>query len=137
VPLVYARHRADLYRDSHTTMINGLAFRLGRVGGIEAEADELGQPVSMLLPHVVGVEAPGKLVEGTTATDPSSPSPSVPQARAVGKFVYSLVPSSPSSCFRRPRQIIANRRLSTAPPAASSPSTPRPSATSRFTGRSE
>ena len=55
--------------DSHTTMINGLAVLGWGVGGIEAEAVMLGQPVSMLIPEVVGFKLTGKLKEGTTATD--------------------------------------------------------------------
>ncbi|MFY0663909.1 MAG: aconitate hydratase AcnA [Natronospirillum sp.] len=55
--------------DSHTTMINGLGVLGWGVGGIEAEAAMLGQPVSMLIPEVVGFELTGKLREGITATD--------------------------------------------------------------------
>ena len=55
--------------DSHTTMINGLGVLGWGVGGIEAEAAMLGQPVSMLVPQVVGFKLAGKLREGTTATD--------------------------------------------------------------------
>ena len=55
--------------DSHTTMVNGLSVLGWGVGGIEAEAAMLGQPISMLIPEVVGVEIKGKLIEGTTATD--------------------------------------------------------------------
>ncbi len=55
--------------DSHTTMVNGLAVLGWGVGGIEAEAAMLGQPVSMLIPEVVGFKLTGKMVEGTTATD--------------------------------------------------------------------
>ncbi|HVG26914.1 MAG TPA: aconitate hydratase, partial [Acidobacteriaceae bacterium] len=55
--------------DSHTTMINGLGVLGWGVGGIEAEAAMLGQPVSMLVPQVVGFKLMGKLREGTTATD--------------------------------------------------------------------
>ncbi|HTQ43006.1 MAG TPA: aconitate hydratase AcnA [Polyangiaceae bacterium] len=55
--------------DSHTTMINGLGVLGWGVGGIEAEAAMLGQPVSMLIPQVVGVKLTGKLPEGATATD--------------------------------------------------------------------
>lgn len=55
--------------DSHTTMINGLAVLGWGVGGIEAEAAMLGQPVSMLIPEVVGFKLTGKLNEGITATD--------------------------------------------------------------------
>ena len=55
--------------DSHTTMVNGLGVLGWGVGGIEAEAAMLGQPVSMLIPQVVGFRLFGKLREGTTATD--------------------------------------------------------------------
>jgi len=55
--------------DSHTTMINGLGVLGWGVGGIEAEAAMLGQPVSMLIPQVVGVKLRGRLREGATATD--------------------------------------------------------------------
>ncbi|WP_202210460.1 aconitate hydratase AcnA [Pseudomonas paraversuta] len=55
--------------DSHTTMINGLGVLGWGVGGIEAEAAMLGQPVSMLIPEVVGFKLSGKLKEGITATD--------------------------------------------------------------------
>ena len=55
--------------DSHTTMINGLGVLGWGVGGIEAEAAMLNQPVSMLIPQVVGVKLTGKLKEGSTATD--------------------------------------------------------------------
>jgi len=55
--------------DSHTTMVNGLAVLGWGVGGIEAEAAMLGQPVSMLIPEVVGFKLTGKMIEGTTATD--------------------------------------------------------------------
>ncbi|WP_339673719.1 aconitate hydratase AcnA [Dasania marina] len=55
--------------DSHTTMINGLGVLGWGVGGIEAEAAMLGQPISMLIPDVVGFELTGKLQEGITATD--------------------------------------------------------------------
>ena len=55
--------------DSHTTMINGLGILGWGVGGIEAEAAMLGQPVSMLIPEVVGFKITGKLREGITATD--------------------------------------------------------------------
>ena len=55
--------------DSHTTMVNGLSVLGWGVGGIEAEAGMLGQPISMLIPEVVGFEVKNKLPEGTTATD--------------------------------------------------------------------
>jgi len=55
--------------DSHTTMVNGLAVLGWGVGGIEAEAAMLGQPVSMLVPEVIGFKLTGEMKEGTTATD--------------------------------------------------------------------
>ena len=55
--------------DSHTTMINGLGVLGWGVGGIEAEAAMLGQPITMLIPNVVGFKLTGNLPEGTTATD--------------------------------------------------------------------
>ncbi|MBN9022581.1 MAG: aconitate hydratase AcnA [Rhizobiales bacterium] len=55
--------------DSHTTMVNGLAVLGWGVGGIEAEAAMLGQPISMLIPEVIGFRLTGKLREGVTATD--------------------------------------------------------------------
>src|SRR5262245_10590175 len=55
--------------DSHTTMVNGLGVVGWGVGGIEAEAAMLGQPISMLIPHVVGFRLKGAMLEGATATD--------------------------------------------------------------------
>src|SRR5436309_3298126 len=55
--------------DSHTTMVNGLSVLGWGVGGIEAEAAMLGQPLSMVLPEVIGFKLTGKLKEGVTATD--------------------------------------------------------------------
>jgi aconitate hydratase len=55
--------------DSHTTMVNGLSVLAWGVGGIEAEAGMLGEPVSMLIPEVIGFEVKNKMPEGTTATD--------------------------------------------------------------------
>ncbi len=66
---VYAYPDTLVGTDSHTTMVNGLGVLGWGVGGIEAEAAMLGQPVSMLLPQVVGFRLTGKLKEGTTATD--------------------------------------------------------------------
>jgi aconitate hydratase len=78
-PVVFTNKTADglvqaypdtvMGTDSHTTMINGLGVVGWGVGGIEAEACMLGQPISMLLPSVVGFKLKGKLCEGTTATD--------------------------------------------------------------------
>ncbi|RMF10573.1 MAG: aconitate hydratase AcnA, partial [Alphaproteobacteria bacterium] len=74
--------------DSHTTMINGLAVLGWGVGGIEAEAAMLGQPVSMLIPEVVGFKLTGKLKEGTTATDlVLTVTQMLRQKGVVGKFV--------------------------------------------------
>ena len=74
--------------DSHTTMVNGLAVLGWGVGGIEAEAAMLGQPVSMLIPEVVGFELTGEMVEGTTATDLVLKVVEMLRAKGVvGKFV--------------------------------------------------
>lgn len=74
--------------DSHTTMINGLGVLGWGVGGIEAEAVMLGQPIYMLLPEVVGVRLEGKLPEGTTATDlVLTITESLRAQGVVGKFV--------------------------------------------------
>lgn len=74
--------------DSHTTMINGLAVLGWGVGGIEAEAAMLGQPVSMLIPEVVGFKLEGKLKEGITATDLVLTVVQMLRAKGVvGKFV--------------------------------------------------
>ena len=66
---IYAYPDTLVGTDSHTTMVNGLGVLGWGVGGIEAEAAMLGQPVSMLVPQVVGFRLTGKLREGTTATD--------------------------------------------------------------------
>ena len=77
-PVVFTKKTADgvqaypdtvMGTDSHTTMINGLGVVGWGVGGIEAEACMLGQPISMLLPSVVGFKLKGRLAEGATATD--------------------------------------------------------------------
>ncbi len=74
--------------DSHTPMVNGLGVLGWGVGGIEAEAAMLGQPMSMLIPEVVGVKLTGKLPEGTTATDlVLTVTELLRQTRVVGKFV--------------------------------------------------
>lgn len=74
--------------DSHTTMINGLGVLGWGVGGIEAEAAMLGQPISMLIPEVVGVKLTGKLAEGVTATDlVLTITELLRQKGVVGKFV--------------------------------------------------
>ena len=66
---IYAYPDTLVGTDSHTTMVNGLGVLGWGVGGIEAEAAMLGQPVSMLVPQVVGFKLTGKLKEGATATD--------------------------------------------------------------------
>ena len=74
--------------DSHTTMINGLGILGWGVGGIEAEAAMLGQPVSMLIPEVIGFKLSGKLKEGITATDlVLTVTQMLPSKGVVGKFV--------------------------------------------------
>ena len=74
--------------DSHTTMVNGLAVLGWGVGGIEAEAAMLGQPVSMLVPDVIGFKLTGKLPEGATATDlVLTVTQTLRKRGVVGKFV--------------------------------------------------
>lgn len=74
--------------DSHTTMVNGLSVLGWGVGGIEAEAAMLGQPVSMVIPEVVGMKLTGKMKEGTTATDLVLTVTEILRAHGVvGKFV--------------------------------------------------
>ncbi len=74
--------------DSHTTMVNGLAVLGWGVGGIEAEAAMLGQPISMLIPEVIGFRLSGGLKEGATATDLVLTVTQMPRAKGVvGKFV--------------------------------------------------
>jgi len=74
--------------DSHTTMVNGAAVLGWGVGGIEAEAAMLGQPISMLIPEVVGFKLTGAMVEGTTATDLVLKVVEMLRAKGVvGKFV--------------------------------------------------
>ena len=74
--------------DSHTTMINGLGVLGWGVGGIEAEAAMLGQPISMLIPEVVGFKLSGRLAEGATATDlVLTVTQMLRQKGVVGKFV--------------------------------------------------
>ncbi len=82
--------------DSHTTMINGLGVLGWGVGGIEAEAAMLGQPVSMLIPQVVGVKLSGKLREGATATDlVLTITEMLRKHGVVGKFVEYFGPGLP------------------------------------------
>ncbi len=82
--------------DSHTTMVNGLGVLGWGVGGIEAEAAMLGQPVSMLIPQVVGVKLTGKLREGATATDlVLTITEMLRKHGVVGKFVEYFGPGLP------------------------------------------
>ncbi|KXV13186.1 aconitate hydratase AcnA [Gluconobacter oxydans] len=80
--------------DSHTTMVNGLGVLGWGVGGIEAEAAMLGQPISMLIPDVVGFRMEGRLPEGTTATDLVLTVTQMLRAKGVvGKFVEFFGPA--------------------------------------------
>jgi aconitate hydratase len=94
--------------DSHTTMINGLAVLGWGVGGIEAEAAMLGQPISMLIPEVVGFKLEGKLPEGATATDLVLTVTQMLRAKGVvGKFVEFFGPGLDSMTLED-RATIAN-----------------------------
>jgi aconitate hydratase len=94
--------------DSHTTMINGLGVLGWGVGGIEAEAAMLGQPVSMLIPEVVGFKMTGKLAEGVTATDLVLTATQMLRARGVvGRFVEYFGPGL-SSLSLADRATLAN-----------------------------
>ena len=86
--VLYAYPDTLVGTDSHTTMINSLGVLGWGVGGIEAEAAMLGQPVSMLIPEVIGFKFTGKLTEGITATDLVLTVTQMLRARGVvGKFV--------------------------------------------------
>jgi aconitate hydratase len=110
--------------DSHTTMVNGLAVLGWGVGGIEAEAAMLGQPISMLIPEVIGFKLTGKLNEGITATDLVL----TVSCKCCARRAWS---ASSSSSMARASTISASKmrrpsptwRRNTARPAASSPST--------------
>src|SRR6476660_7166223 len=94
--------------DSHTTMVNGLGVLGWGVGGIEAEAAMLGQPVSMLIPQVVGVNLPGRFREGATATDlVLTVTEMLRKTGVVGKFVEFFGPGL-SSLPLADRATIAN-----------------------------
>ena len=87
--------------DSHTTMINGLGVLGWGVGGIEAEAVMLGQPMDMLLPDVIGFKLHGKLREGVTATDlVLTVTQMLRKKGVVDKFVEFLVPDSTQCPYR-------------------------------------
>lgn len=94
--------------DSHTTMINGLGIVAWGVGGIEAEAGMLGQPITFLVPEVVGVHLTGKLREGVTATDLAlHVTQMLRKQGVVGKFVEFFGPGA-SSLTLPDRATVAN-----------------------------
>ena len=94
--------------DSHTTMINGLGVLGWGVGGIEAEAAMLGQPISMLIPEVVGMKFSGKLSEGVTATDLVLTVTQILRKKGVvGKFVEFFGPGI-SELSLADRAVVAN-----------------------------
>ncbi len=101
--------------DSHTTMINGLGVLGWGVGGIEAEAAMLGQPMSMLIPQVLGFRLTGELQEGATATDlVLTVTEMLRQKGVVGKFVEFYGAGLAQPAARRPRhdrQHVARVRL--------------------------
>jgi aconitate hydratase len=117
--------------DSHTTMINGIGVVGWGVGGIEAEAGMLGQPVYFLTPDVVGFEFKGKLREGVTATDlVLTVTEILRKEKVVGKFVEFF--GEGTSAWRCPTaRRSATWRRNTARRWASSRSTRRRSNTSR------
>jgi aconitate hydratase len=93
----YAYPDTVIGTDSHTTMINGLGVLGWGVGGIEAEAAMLGQPVSMLIPQVVGFRLAGRLREGVTATDlVLTVTETLRRRGVVGKFVEFFGPGMAS-----------------------------------------
>ena len=95
--------------DSHTTMVNGLGVLGWGVGGIEAEAAMLGQPVSMLIPEVVGFKMDGVLPEGVTATDLVLTVTQLLRAKGVvGRFVEFYGPGLDSASASADRATIAN-----------------------------
>jgi aconitate hydratase len=115
--------------DSHTTMVNGAAVLGWGVGGIEAEAAMLGQPISMLIPEVVGFKLTGKMVEGTTATDLVLKVVEMLREKGVvGKFVE-FYGEGLDRCRWPTARPSPTWRRNTARPAASSPSTMKPCAT--------
>lgn len=117
--------------DSHTTMINGIGVVGWGVGGIEAEAGMLGQPVYFLTPDVVGVELKGRLREGCTATDlVLTITEMLRKEKVVGKFVE-FFGEGTASLSLPDRATIGNMAPNTAPRWASSRWTTRPSIISR------
>ncbi len=123
--------------DSHTTMINGLGVLGWGVGGIEAEAAMLGQPISMLIPQVVGFRLTGELAEGATATDLVLTVTQMLRKRGVvGKFVEFFGPGLGELRARRSRHhrqhgARVRRHLRHLPGRPGRPRLPRASAAAR------
>jgi homoaconitase/3-isopropylmalate dehydratase large subunit len=112
--------------DSHTTMVNGLAVLGWGVGGIEAEAAMLGQPISMLIPEVVGFKLTGALKEGVTATDlVLTVTQMLRKPRAWSASSSSSTATVSTTCRSPTGRRSATWRPNTARPAASSRSTTR------------
>ena len=123
--------------DSHTTMINGLGVLGWGVGGIEAEAAMLGQPVSMLIPQVIGFKLKGKLPEGATATDLVLTVTEMLRKRGVvGKFVEFFGPGLPALALAD-RATIANMAPEYGATCGIFPIDAETIRFLRFTGRSE
>src|SRR6185295_6711458 len=123
--------------DSHTVMINGLGVLGWGVGGIEAEAAMLGQPVSMLIPEVVGFRLTGKLAEGATATDLVLTVTQMLRAHGVvGKFVEFYGPGL-AELPLADRATIANMAPEYGATCGLFPVDAETLAYLRFTGRSE
>ena len=116
--------------DSHTTMINGLGVLGWGVGGIEAEAAMLGQPMSMLIPRVVGFKLHGDLPEGATATDLVLTVTRCCASTASCRSSSSSTAPASRTCRWPTARRSATCRRSSARPARSSRSTPRRCATS-------
>ena len=122
--------------DSHTTMVNGLSVLGWGVGGIEAEAAMLGQPISMLIPEVVGFRLTGKLPDGVTATDlVLTVTEMLRQARRGRQVRRVLRRRASTTCRSRTAPPSPTWRRNMARPAASSRSTRRRCAISRRPAR--
>ena len=135
--------------DSHTTMVNGLGVVGWGVGGIEAEAAMLGQPISMLIPQVLGFRLTGAMPEGATATDlVLTITERLRKHGVVGKFVEFFGPglAAPDDCrsrdarqhvsgVRRDDRDLPDRRDDARLPAADAAATRRASSSSRRTRR--
>ena len=107
--------------DSHTTMVNGLGILGWGVGGIEAEAAMLGQPIAMLIPDVIGFRLTGKLPEGATATDlVLTVTQMLRRKGVVGQVRRILRARAGRAGPRRPRHRRQHGARNTARPAASS-----------------